>query len=200
MSLSKQLWLAVVLLLTIVFSVSFLVTTLSARTYLEKQLSMKNADNATSLALSLTQQGADAVLLELTLSAQFDTGFYELIELTDPEGQVTIRRVAEQAQAGAPGWFMRLFPIDVEAGVATVQAGWQQAGTLTLRSQSRFAYKELWQTTLMLAGVFLLAGLVAGFVGHSLLKRILHPLAEVVEQAEAIGSQPRWNSGRWFAR
>jgi len=129
------------------------------------------------------------VLLELTLSAQFDTGFYELIELTDPEGQVTIRRVAEQAQAGAPGWFMRLFPINVEPGVASVQAGWQQAGTLTLRSQSRFAYKELWQTTLMLAGVFLLAGLVAGFIGHRLLKRILHPLAEVVEQAEAIGSR-----------
>ncbi len=129
------------------------------------------------------------MLLELTLSAQFDTGFYELIELTDPEGQVTIRRVADQAQAGAPGWFMSLFPIEVEPGVATVQAGWQQAGTLTLRSQSRFAYKELWQTTLMLAGVFLLAGLAAGFVGHRLLKRILHPLAEVVEQAEAIGSR-----------
>jgi len=189
MSLSKQLWLAVVLLLTIVFSVSLVITALSARAYLEEQLSMKNADNATSLALSLTQQGADPVLLELTLSAQFDTGFYELIELTDPEGQVTIRRAAEQGQAGAPGWFMRLFPIDVEAGVATVQAGWQQAGTLTLRSQSRFAYKELWETTLMLAGVFLLAGLVAGFVGHNLLKRILHPLAEVVEQAEAIGSR-----------
>ena len=91
MSLSKQLWLAVVLLLAIVFSVSFLVTTLSARAYLEKQLSMKNADNATSLALSLTQQGADAVLLELTLSAQFDTGFYELIELTDPEGHREVR-------------------------------------------------------------------------------------------------------------
>ncbi len=189
MSLYKQLWLAVVLLLAMVFSVSFLVTTLSARAYLEKQLSMKNADNATSLALSLTQQGADPVLLELTLSAQFDTGFYELIELTDPKGQVTIHRAVDHAKTGAPGWFMRLFPIDVEPGVAAVQAGWQQAGTLTLRSQSRFAYEELWHATLMLAGVFLLAGLVAGFVGHRLLKRILHPLAEVVDQAEAIGSR-----------
>mgnify|MGYP001075030496 CR=1 FL=1 len=44
------LWLAIILLLAVVFSVSFLITTLSARAYLEKQLSMKNADNATSLA------------------------------------------------------------------------------------------------------------------------------------------------------
>ena len=32
------------------------------------------------------------VLLELTLSAQFDTGFYEMIQLADPEGHVTILR------------------------------------------------------------------------------------------------------------
>lgn len=189
MSLYKQLWLAVVLLLALVFSASFLVTTLSAKAYLEKQLSMKNADNASALALSLTQQGADDVLLELTLSAQFDTGHYELIELADPEGQVTVRRIADQTQSGAPGWFMSLFPIQVEPGVATVQAGWQQAGTLTVRSQSSFAYEELWQTTLMLTGVFLLAGLLAGFVGNRLLRRILHPLADVVEQAEAIGNR-----------
>jgi EAL domain-containing protein (putative c-di-GMP-specific phosphodiesterase class I)/GGDEF domain-containing protein len=189
MSLFKQLWLAVILLLALVFSVSFLVTTLSARAYLEKQLSMKNADNATALALSLTQQGADDVLMELTLSAQFDTGYYELIELADPEGGIAVSRVADPAEAGAPGWFMRLFPIRVEPGVASVQAGWQQAGTLTLRSQSSFAYEELWQTTLMLAGIFLLAGLLAGFAGNRLLRRILHPLADVVQQAEAIGNR-----------
>lgn len=189
MSLYKQLWLAVVLLLAMVLSVSILVTTLSARAYLEKQLGMKNADNAAALALSLTQQGADEVLLELTLSAQFDTGFYELIELTDPQGKATLRRIADPGQSGAPGWFMRLFPIRVKPGVATVQAGWQQAGTLTLRSHSRFAYKELWGNTLMLTGIFLLAGIGAGFVGNRLLKRILHPLADVVDQAEAIGSR-----------
>ena len=189
MSLFKQLWLAIVLLLAVIFSVSFLVTTLSAKAYLQKQLSMKNADNATALALSLTQQGADEILLELTLSAQFDTGYYELIELTDPEGKTTIRRIADQTEAGAPAWFMGLFPIQVEPGVATVQSGWKQAGTLTLLSQSRFAYEELWQNTLMLAAVFLLAGLGAGLVGNWLLRRILHPLGDVVSQAEAIGNR-----------
>ncbi len=189
MSLFKQLWLGVIFLLALVFSVSVLVTTLSARAYLEQQLSMKNADNATALALSLTEQGADKVLLELTLAAQFDTGHYELIELIDPEGNVTVRRTASAVQAGAPGWFMSLFPIRVEPGVAPIQAGWHQAGTLTLRSHSRFAYEELWQNSLMLTGIFLLAGLGAGLVGNRLLKRVLHPLTEVVKQAEAIGSR-----------
>ena len=67
MSLRKQLWFAIILILTLVFGVSFLVNTLSAKAYLEQQLGMKNADNASALALSLTQQGADEVLLELWL-------------------------------------------------------------------------------------------------------------------------------------
>ncbi len=186
MSLYKQLWLAILLLLTVVFGVSFLVTTLSAKAYLEQQLAIKNADNAAALALSLTQQQADEVLMELTLAAQFDTGHYELIELKDPRGRTSIRRVDTQSAGGAPEWFMRLFPIAVEPGVASIQSGWKQAGTLTLRSHSRFAYEELWYNTLKLAGVFLLAALAAGFGGNALLKRILRPLGDVVRQAEAI--------------
>ena len=46
MSLFKQLWLAIVILLTLVFGGSFIVSSLSAKAYLEQQLSMKNADNS----------------------------------------------------------------------------------------------------------------------------------------------------------
>lgn len=186
MSLHKQLWLAIVLLLAVVFSVSIAVTTLSAKHYLEQQLSIKNSDNATALALSLSQQGADEVLMELTLAAQFDTGFYQRIELTAPDGSSTIRRIDDSPATGAPQWFISLLPIDAAPGIAAVQSGWQQAGTLTLQSHSRFAYEELWQSTLRLAAVFLLAGLCAGFIGNRILKHILQPLKAVVEQAEAL--------------
>ncbi len=187
MSLYKQLWLGVVLLLTLVFGGSFLVSSYSARAYLEQQLYMKNADNATALALSLTQQGADEVLLELTLAAQFDTGYYELIELVSPEGEITVRRQDTQKTTEAPAWFMKLLPIEVEPGIAQVQKGWQQLGTLTLRSHSRFAYGELWASTKKLALVFLMAMALAGIVGSYLLKKILRPLDDVVDQAQAIG-------------
>ena len=144
MSLHKKLWIAIIVLLLLVFSGSFLVSTVSAKSYLEQQISMKNADNAAALALSLTQQGADDILLELTLSAQFDTGFYELIELRDPEGKLKILRQDEQPIDQAPSWFVTAFEINVDAGIATVQSGWQQVGTLTLRSHSKFAYERLW--------------------------------------------------------
>ncbi len=189
MTLHTKLWLAIIGLLLIVFSGSFLVTTLSAKSYLEQQISMKNADNAAALALSLTQQGADEVLLELTLSAQFDTGFYELIELRAPEGKLMILRQDNQPASGAPSWFISLFKINVEDGIANVQKGWQQVGTLTLRSHSKFAYERLWQSTQLLLLIFLAAMIVSGFVGGQVLKRILKPLDDVVEQAQAIGNR-----------
>ncbi|MFT6956898.1 MAG: diguanylate cyclase (GGDEF)-like protein [Halieaceae bacterium] len=189
MSLFKQLWLAITLMLTLIFIGSCLVSTLSARSYLEQQLTMKNADNASALALSLTQQGADEVMLELTLSVQFDTGFYEMISLTDAEGNTAITRIDDQSLNDAPAWFIAMFPIDVEPGIASVQKGWQQLGTLTVRSHSRFAYGELWDSTKKLALVFFVAMIAAGVLGRYVLKRILHPLLDVVDQAQAIGDR-----------
>ena len=186
MSLHKQLWLAIILLLGIVFSVSFAVTTLSAKIYLQEQLSMKNADNATALALSLSQQDADNVMLELTLSAQFDTGFYEMIELIKPQGHTSIRRIDDDPIDGAPGWFVEMLPIEAKPGVASIQSGWQQVGTLTVLSHSKFAYQELWQTTVNLAIVFIISCLLAGFLGRMVLKSILKPLESMVDQADAI--------------
>ena len=49
MSLYKQLWLAVIILLSVVFAGSFLVSSLSARAYLEQQLGMENAVYALAL-------------------------------------------------------------------------------------------------------------------------------------------------------
>ncbi|HEY7775575.1 MAG TPA: EAL domain-containing protein [Kineobactrum sp.] len=189
MSLFKQLWLAIIFLLILVFGGSFVVSSLSAKSYLEQQLYIKNMDNAGALALSLTQQETDPVMLELILSAQFDTGHYELVELRDPEGNIIASRRDTRPIDEAPRWFMQLLPIEVEPGYANVQSGWQQVGTLTLLSHSRFAYKELWESTQMLALVFFIAMIIAGLLGRYFLRIILRPLDGVIEQAEAIGER-----------
>ena len=47
MSLVKQLWIAIALVMTMAFGGSLVVSVLSARHYLEQQLQVKNIDNAT---------------------------------------------------------------------------------------------------------------------------------------------------------
>ena len=188
MSLFRRIWLAVIGLTIAAFATSLLVNTFTARSYLEKQLYLKNTDNATALALSMSQiPEKDPVTIELLLSAQFDTGHYQEIRLTDPAGQVVVERKQESAiGAGAPGWFVRLFPISAKPGIAHVQDGWKQYGTITLVSQSKFAYQDLWKGTLELSLWFVVGGLIAGLIGTFLLRLITRPLDHVVEQARAI--------------
>lgn len=189
MSLIKQLWLAIAVLMTLVFGGAFAVSTWSAKRYLEEQLYLKNVDNATSLALSMSQMPKDLVTLELQLAAQFDTGHYRAIRLADPGGKVLLGRESDVAVEQVPQWFMDALPLTAAPGVAQVQDGWNQFGTLTVESHSRYAYVELWRGSLRLLGWFLLAALAGGVVGSLLLKMILRPLREVVTQAEAIGGR-----------
>lgn len=191
MSLFRRIWLAVIGLTIAAFVGSLLVNVYSARGYLEKQLYLKNLDNATALAMSMSQiQEKDPVTIELLLSAQFDTGHYQEISLTDPDGRVMVERKQEAgADLGAPGWFVRLFPIHARPGVAHVGDGWKQYGTVTLASQSKFAYQDLWRGTLELTVWFMFAGLAAGIIGTLMLRLITRPLNLVVEQAHAIAKR-----------
>lgn len=189
MSLYRQLWIGIVLLMTLAFGGSFVVSSMSAKAYLQEQLTIKNSDNANALALSLSTAEADPIMLELTLAAQFDTGFYKRILLTEPDGSVMLSREDNSPMVEAPAWFVSLFPLNADPGIAQIQNGWNQVGTLTLESHSRFAYTALWASTLRLLGYFVLAAIFAGIAGSLLLRLITKPLDAVVDQAQALGER-----------
>lgn len=189
MSLIRQLWIAIGVVMSLSLGGSLVVSTLSARHYLEQQLHVKNLDNATALALSLTQMPKDPVMVELLIAAQFDAGHYRLIRLIAPGGRVIVEREFVDPVPGAPRWFTRLIPIEAAAGIAQVQDGWRQFGTLTLESHSRYAYQALWQGMLQLLAWFVVGGAVLGVIGTLVVKRIMQPLDGVVEQAEAMGAR-----------
>ena len=71
MSMYRQFWLAIMTSMLLAFVGSLAASMLSARAYLEEQLTMKNADNASALALSLSQSNPDRVAIELAVSALF---------------------------------------------------------------------------------------------------------------------------------
>ena len=187
MSLIKQLWLAIILILALASSGSFILSTLSSKQYLETQLQMKNNDNAVTLALSMTQLPKDPVTIDLLLSAQFDSGYYQYISLVDANGKILSERINKNIKTDAPQWFINAIPLRVEPGIAEIQEGWAQFGTLRIESNTTFAYNKLWDATKQIALLVLLIGLISCYLGGQLLKRILKPLDDVVEQAQAIG-------------
>jgi diguanylate cyclase (GGDEF)-like protein len=186
MSMYRQLWLAIIVSMLLALVGSLLASLLSARSYLEQQLSMKNADNASALALSLSQQNPDRIALELAVAALFDSGHYESIRINDPHGKLIVERVAAEGDQGAPAWFVERLPIRAEPGEAQITNGWTQLGTVTLVSHSRFGYQALWTSTQEMVATLTLASLIGGYLGSLILRRLRHPLQTVIDQAVAI--------------
>lgn len=186
MSMYRQLWLAIILSTLLALLGSLFAATLSARGYLAEQLSMKNADNASALALSLSQQEPDPVAVELAVAALFDGGHYELIRVTDPFGKTMVERRAPPGQYDVPAWFADLLPIEATPGRAQISKGWKQFGAIELVSHSRFAYQALWRSVLEMIAALAVAGLVGGYLGSLVLRRLRRPLDAVIGQARAI--------------
>ena len=186
MSMYRQLWLAIVVSTLLALTGSLLASLLSARSYLETQLSMKNTDNAAALALTLSQGKPDAVSVELAVSALFDSGHYEAIRVVDPMERLIVERVVSVDEIDAPAWFAHLLPLRATPGQARITDGWSQFGTVILVSHSRFAYAALWQSALQMLAALALAGLLAGLLGTRILRRLKAPLGAVIEQAKAI--------------
>jgi len=189
MSLHKQLWLAITALMLLALLGSFAVSSLSAKAYLEQQLSIKNNDNANALALALSAGHEDETLLELAIAAQFDTGFYRRIVLLSPNGTVLVERNDNSKITEAPAWVQRLIAIEAEPGIAQIQRGWQQAGTIELESQVRYAYAELWTGAQRLALYLLATVAIACVIGSALLHIIIRPLNAVIMQATALSER-----------
>lgn len=189
MSLFRQLWLIVIASTLIAFGGSFVASMLTARHYLEQQLAIKNNDNASSLALSMSQLDKDPVTIELQVAAVFDSGQYAVVRLVDPEGRTLVEKTGAAETGNVPEWFVRLFPIASQPGHAQVSSGWNQFGTIELISHSHFAYRELWNGAFKLLGWFAVAGGIMGLLGMQLLRRIRRPLDAVVGQARAISER-----------
>ncbi len=189
MSLIKQLWFAIILIMSLAFGASFLINIITSKHYLEQQLEMKNTDNAVSLALSISQMEKDPVAVNLMLSAQFDNGHYEYIRLTDPNNQIMTERVNNSDITSVPSWFKNMIHINPNPGIAQIQDGWSQYGVLTLASATGFAYRDLWNGSLSMLVWSTIIALACGILGSLVLKMIIRPLHEMVDLTEAIGEK-----------
>ncbi len=186
MSLIRQVSLLIVLALMVGLLGALGVSVGSLRAVLQDQARIKNADNAQSLALAVSQQGGDAALIELLMSAQFDTGHYQQLRWVQADGKTAFAREAQASGGRAPAWLRQALPIDAEPGIAQLSNGWQSIGRVELRSQLGYAYDALWDGLLRAAAWSALLTLVALALAQAVLGRIRRPLDALVAQADAM--------------
>ncbi|MEI7537282.1 MAG: LapD/MoxY N-terminal periplasmic domain-containing protein [Comamonadaceae bacterium] len=189
MSLVKRLWLVVGLITLAAIICAAGTNMLYARRYFESEIKVKNLDTANSLAMSISQNASDTVMAELLVSSQFDLGHYQRIDYRGPDGKLIVHRQQEPRDVAVPGWFQRLMPLQPQAGVANLQAGWKQLGTIELQSDPTVAYDSLWQSAVTLSQLFLLGSVIICLLGTWVIRSIIRPLNRVVDQAEALAER-----------
>lgn len=186
MSLIRQIALLLAAALLLAFAGSTGVAVQALRDSMQTQLRLKNADNAQALALALSQQRGDPALMDLVLSAQFDTGAYRQIRLASPDGRVLFERTAEGRELAAPAWFVRMLPLDSPPGVAQVSDGWRALGSVTVVSHLAYAHDDLWVSSVHAVQWLLAVALLAAAGAALVLRRLRAPLDATVEQARAL--------------
>jgi diguanylate cyclase (GGDEF)-like protein len=187
MSLFKQLFIAICVLMLVSFTGSFLVSVESSREQQVNQLRAHAQDAATALGLSLSPHVKDVAMIELMVSSIFDSGYFESIRVLDPaNGQVIVERSGVPVSGEAPQWFANLVDLAPASGDAIVSDGWRQAARVQVVSHPLFAVGKLWQSALGVLLWLALSGLFCIGLGVLLLKRQLRPLDYMVEQSNAI--------------
>lgn len=189
MSLIKQIRIAISVIILMVAAGCLFLGVYDDHRFMAEQLQKKNTDNANGLAITLSNIQKDSVTVELIISAQFDMGHYRRIAILSPEHQTMIERINRHPHSVAPAWFQSLFSVSIQPGVANIQSGWQQYGTLIMESEPSLAYDQLWETSRHAVLWTLIVAFLSYVVSGFWLKKILHPLDEVIGQAEALGER-----------
>lgn len=189
MSLIKQIRIAISVIILMVAAGCLFLGVYDDHRFMAEQLQKKNNDNANGLAITLSNIQKDSVTVELIISAQFDMGHYRRIAILSPEHQTMIERINRHPHSVAPAWFQSLFSVSIQPGVANIQSGWQQYGTLIMESEPSLAYDQLWGTSRHAVLWTLIVAFLSYVVSGFWLKKILRPLDEVIAQAEALGER-----------
>lgn len=191
MTLFRQLMLAVMALMVLLYGVNGALSLSSARALIDGQMGVHAADAATALAVAVSQGegGRDPTVLEALFNALSDSGYYQRVALLDGDGRIRLSREFPIAAPDVPGWFVRLMALPDHAGRADVVEGWTRVGEVVVVSHPGQAYQQLWQLAGRQLSWFAAAAALFCVLGLLALRRLLAPLRGVVAQADAICEQ-----------
>ncbi len=186
MTLRRQLSLMASALILLLLTGNLFVTLTNSSNYFQQQLNSRAYDAATSLALSMSNAVADGdkVKLERMIDVLFDRGFFSEISLQLTDGN-ELKRHAHQATQNkpAPSWFISLVDLSVIAAQTDVTQGWQRLGTLTVKSHTDFAYRDLWSIVRGEVIWFLWMALLSLVSLEIILRWMFKPLERIEQQA-----------------
>ncbi|MBW6452499.1 MAG: EAL domain-containing protein [Methyloprofundus sp.] len=147
MSLSKQLLILISTLFLIIFSLNFVLSVNNIKGYLEGEAKIHAQDTATSLGLSLSPYMINETdpIIETTMRAIFDRGYYQEIKLVNVELQTLVSLTNTADIEGVPAWFVALLPMQTGTAESEISSGWRIAGVVSVTLNPGYAYLKLYE-------------------------------------------------------
>ncbi len=147
MSLYKQLLILISALFLLIFCLNFVLSVNNIRSYLEDETEVHAQDTATSLGLSLSPYMAIDTdpIIETTIKAIFDRGYYQEIKLVDVDNLTLVRLSNNEGVEGVPGWFIKTFPMNGAKAESEISSGWSISGVVYVTINSGSAYLKLFE-------------------------------------------------------
>lgn len=164
----------------------------STRVFVEQQLASHAQDAASSLALALPVaiHTGDMQLAEITMMPLFDRGYYRSIVVRGTDGKVLFeRQLKNDGATNIPKWFKKIADLKPPAKQAVVSSGWRQLGFVEVVSEPRFAYEQLWDSSLQVLLWMLLIAALSGVGARFWLRSILIPLNSLEQAAQEVAGR-----------
>lgn len=181
MSLSKQLLILISALFLMIFTVNFILSVNNIKSYLEGEAEVHAQDTATSLGLSLSPfmiNETDPVI-ETTMKAIFDMGYYQEIKLVNVDEEVLLSLTNKQTFEGVPSWFVNIISIKGASAKSEISSGWNISGIVYVTINQGYAYVKLYEQAKSSFYYSLLALVVSVFLLLVVLRITLSSLKKI---------------------
>ena len=188
MSLYKQLLIFISALFIIMFAGTFMVSFMSTQSFLTQQLEAQTSDAATSLSLSVAPfvENYDIAGIQSTVNTIFDPGYYQLIEVLDYDGARLMSSNQRPIIDPVPAWFVNILQLELPSAEREVIGSGLITGSIKISAHPGYVYQQLWEVSVRSFMWFLSAAIALILLGGVILRRLLVPLHNMEQQAEAI--------------
>ncbi len=160
----------------------------STKTYLTEQLEsdLDNVSTSLTMAISPHLESGDKVMIDSTLNAYFDGGYYKKIEVIMYQTDEVITKEMPVVLDNVPQWFIDLDFLKIPYIESEVTNGWSQVGKIHISGHPGFAYRQLWgsfvRTCVWLGSLGLLVIIICSYG----INVVLRPLVRIQEKAQQI--------------
>ncbi|SFV65365.1 GGDEF and EAL domain proteins [hydrothermal vent metagenome] len=186
MTLFKQLALVVSMIIIVMLGAVMYINYTSAKQDMIDSLYQSTVNNISTLSSKIADAKGHEALTITTIDAEFDGGYYMLIEFTSNDGLFHYKQIDDDVVEGVPPWFMKYTDIKVVKVTSDVSLGWEMLGEVTVMGDTGVVYKALYKMFVKLLYLFVISVLIALIVLSILLHFVLKPLKLIQNQAEAI--------------